>query len=184
MILTATFNESYTVKMIIDWPRRALVDPTLAELVAELQAVYTGDESPAPAGFFELEPIGDRLVVTLERSIGDDLGCSNTFAEEGLTVDNVQQQLAAEYFDAIGDQDGEMGGPKIARMILQELTLRRCQVRGLPSQYPTLTYSITLTYPTQERADKAVQFVPSLRDYAIAHLGGTFVDDSQKVTKP
>lgn len=179
MSLTAVFNESYTVKMIIDWPRRSLVDPTLQELVEELQAVYTGDEAPAPAGFFDLEPIGDRLVVTLERSIGDDLGCSNTFGEEGLTVDLVQQQLAAEYLEAIGGE-----GPAIARMILQELTLRRCQVRGLPSQYPTLTYSIELTYPTQERADKAVQFMPSLRDYAIAHLGGTFVNDSHKVTKP
>ena len=87
--------------------------------------------------------------------------------------------LAAEYLEAIGGE-----GPAIARMILQELTLRRCQVRGLPNQYPTLTYSIELTYPTQERADKAVQFMPSLRDYAIAHLGGTFVDDSYKVTKP
>lgn len=132
-MLTPTFNSTYTVKLVILLGDDAddAVDYPATELAKSLQALY--DQDVAPAGFFDLEKIGSHLVVTLERSIGDD---AEVLGGRDMDEFNVVEQLAAEYREAYDNgPEGQFGQTQILTLaILNTLKRHKAVVAGLPCQ--------------------------------------------------
>lgn len=130
-MLTPTFNQSYTVRLAVLLPEDV---NDQGELVKSLQAFYDGD--CAPAGSFELELLGRFLVITLGRTISDDLEATNRFADDGMTEITVQEQLEAEYHEALYQLPaGALGQTReLASLIMLELGKRTAKVEGLPCQ--------------------------------------------------
>lgn len=133
-MLTPTFNQTYTVRLAVQLPGAPLPCWGVGELAKSLQTIYDADA--APAGQFELELLGHTLIVTLLRDIAEDLAGTNRFADDGMTADSVQEQLAAEYHYCLDNlPEGALGQAQVVgRLILDELTELRAKVEGLPHQ--------------------------------------------------
>lgn len=133
-MLTPTFNQSYTVRLAVQLPALDQSGWGVGELAKSLQTIYDADA--APAGQFELELLGRTLIVTLLRDIAEDLAFTIRRADDGMTTDSVQEQLATEYYYCLGNlPEGVTGQTAVlGKLILDELIELRAKVEGLPCQ--------------------------------------------------
>lgn len=129
-MLTPAFNSTYTIRLATLLPEGP---HDQAELTKSLQAIY--DAETGLAGDFELELLGDFLVVTLGRSISDDIEC-NTLVEAGMTPITVQDQLVRELEFALQClPEGSLGQTyELGVLIIQALRKHKATVAGLPCQ--------------------------------------------------
>jgi hypothetical protein len=149
-MLTPTFNQSYTVRLAVLLPEDVNNE---AELAKSLQALYEGGSI---AGHFHLELLGRFLVVTLERSIGDDAGCGSTlFDNLGMTWITVQDQLALEYEEALQNLPaGALGQTQqLGMLIMTTLRKHEAKVEGLRSQMVRINLSVTWLMPGNATAE-------------------------------
>lgn len=155
--MTPVFNSTYTVRLATLLPEGP---HDQAELTKSLQAIY--DAETGLAGGFELELLGDFLVVTLGRSISDDIECS-TLVEAGMTPITVQDQLVRELEFALQClPEGSLGQTyELGMLIIQALRKHKATVAGLPCQMVRIRLTCEWLMPgdaTAEDVKKKLQY--------------------------
>jgi hypothetical protein len=164
-MLTPTFNQSYTVKLVVTLDS---AEHQVGELAKSLQTFYDGD--CAPAGQFWLELVGQHLIVTLLRDIGEDLSATNHFVDRGgMTQTTVQDQLEQEYSHCIDQLPVGTPGQVEALATMICLALRRHHgvVEGLPCQMVLIRLQVQWVAPAGITGDdvvKRLQYLASSLD--------------------